>query len=84
MAGKAKLFLLLAGYSAVGFLLGVVLHNLLYALAVLAEGVDILITFLNILEVAAFLMAVILCPIALLVGLVGTFVMWKHISPEDI
>ena len=79
VAGKARLFLLLAGYSAVGFLLGVVLHNLLYALAVLAEGVDILITFLNILEAAAFLIAVLLCPIALLVGIVGTFVLWKRI-----
>ena len=79
ITGKPKLFLLLAGYSAVGFMLGIVLHNLFYALAIMAEQITILNTILNILEVGTFLIAVILCPIGLLVGIIGTFVLWKQI-----
>ena len=74
---KLRFFLLLTGYSAAGFVLGVVLHNAFYALAMLAADIPALPAVLNILEVGFFLVAVILCPLGLLVGLIGTIVMWK-------
>ena len=78
-AGKVKIFLLISGFSAVGFLVGVVLHNLLYALAMLAENLTIIHVILNILEAAAFIAAVILCPVGLLAGIIGTLTLWKNI-----
>lgn len=78
--GKVKTFLLLAGFSAVGFVLGVILHNAFYALSMLAEGMIVLQAVLGFLEGAFFLIAVILCPIALLVGIVGTLVLWKRLG----
>lgn len=79
ISGKAKIFHLLAGFSAVGFVLGVILHNVFYALAMLAEGMEVLNAILGFLEVAFFLIAVVLCPIGLLVGVVGTIVLWKNL-----
>lgn len=83
-AGKVRVFLLVAGYSAVGFLAGVVLHNLLYALAMLAENLAVIHVILNILEAAAFIAAVILCPVGLLVGIIGTLILWKTIPSGQI
>lgn len=63
-------FLLLTGGSAVGFPLCVVLHNLVYALFIVlfgegfwGPGGD---------EPFFFLIAIIICPIAFLVGVVGS------------
>jgi hypothetical protein len=81
-AGKVRVFLLVSGFSSVGFLVGVVLHNLLYALAMLAENLMVIHTILNVLEAAAFMAAVILCPIGLLVGIIGTLILWKNIPSE--
>ena len=78
ISGKAKRFLLIAGFSAIGFLTGVVLHNLFYALNTLTE-LAVLNAILGFFEGAFFLLAVILCPLGLLVGIVGTFIMWKQI-----
>lgn len=83
IAGKAKLFLLLAGFSAAGFVLGGVLHNVFYALAILAEDLKALNIAMNILEVGFFLIAVVACPIGLLAGIVGTFVLWKRLGAEE-
>jgi len=79
VSGKLKLFLLLLGYSSAGFLLGVVLHNVFYALGTLTGDIIILNTFINILEAAFFIIAVIICPICLLVGIVGTLILWKKL-----
>ena len=79
LSGKVKLFLLLSGFSATGFVLGVVLHNLFYALSTLTENLNTLNIVLNFFEVSFFLMAVILCPIGLLVGIVGTIILWKDL-----
>ena len=78
LTGKIKIFLLACGYAAAGFLLGVVLHNLFYALASMTTSA-ILSGFLGFLEGTFFILAVIACPLALLVGIVGTLVLWKDI-----
>jgi hypothetical protein len=76
--GKVKTFLLVCGYAAVGFLVGVVLHNLFYALASLTTSA-FLGGLLGLLEGAFFILAVPVCPLALLVGIVGTLILWKDI-----
>ncbi len=78
LGGKLKIFLLLAGFAAAGFLVGVVLHNLFYALASMTTSA-ILSGLLGFLEGTFFILAVLVCPLALLVGIVGTLVLWKDI-----
>jgi len=77
--GKLRLFLLLLGYSSAGFLLGVVFHNMLYALGTLIGDVAILDILINILGAAFFITAVIICPICQLIGIVGTLILWKKL-----
>ena len=65
---KKKLYVFLAGGGSAGFLIGAVLHNFLYALGVLTGwGV------FEFLHAAAFLIALIGCPIVFLVGVIGYF-----------
>jgi len=79
ITGKEKLFLLLSGYSAAGFVIGVVLHNLFYALGTITVDLAILNKLWNILEGGFFLVAVIICPICLLAGIIGSLLLWQKI-----
>jgi hypothetical protein len=74
IAGRLRKFLLLTGGSAVGFLVGVVLHNLLYAAAILTEPIIVLHYLCEFLHVAFFLIATILCPLGFIIGLLGSIV----------
>lgn len=67
---RPKSFLLLLAASALGFVVFAILHNLLYALG---EMTDLawLKALLGALHAAAFLIALLLCPVGVLVGLVG-------------
>jgi hypothetical protein len=60
--GKLKIFLLLTGGSAAGFVVFSVLHNLLYALLGFEEPV-------------CFLIAVVVCPVTFIIGAVGSIVL---------
>lgn len=82
ITGKIKTFLLIAGFSAIGFLVGVVLHNVFYALGTLTEEIALLKAFLGFLEGSFFLLAALLCPLGLLVGVIGTLVLWKQMQME--
>jgi hypothetical protein len=79
VTGKTKLFLLIAGFAGISFLVGVVLHNLFYALGMLAGDLPVLPAILSFLDGSFFLIAVVLCPLGLLVGIVGAFFHWKEI-----
>jgi hypothetical protein len=68
VGGMLKKFLLLTGGSAVGFLIFVLLHNMISAL-------------LNTEEPVFFIIATIVCPIAFLVGAVGTIVLAIKTKP---
>ncbi len=84
ISGKRKLFLLLSGFSSAGFLLGVVLHNLLYALGTITENSVIVNKIINFFEVAFFLAATIISPVGLIVGVVGTLIILKKSQPEKV
>ena len=73
--GKLKRFLLLTSGAAVGFFVAVLLHNAFYALAELSSNVTILGPLMEFLHAAFFFMAFPVCPLAFLVGVVGTIVL---------
>lgn len=73
---RLRRFLILTGYSAAGFFIGVLLHNFLYALAMITHGSKGLFTLFESLHVIFFLISTILCPIGLLVGMIGSIVMF--------
>lgn len=67
---RPKSFLLLLAFSALGFVVFAILHNLLYGLATMVD-LAWLKGMIRALHVAAFLIALLLCPVGVLVGLVG-------------
>ena len=79
LSGKVRTYLLIAGYAAAGFLVGIVLHNLFYALTPSVVGSALLTGVLGFLEGTFFVLSVIVCPLALLVGMLGTVVLWRQI-----
>jgi len=70
--GKLKKFLILTGASATGFFISVLLHNLIYGLFVAIFGVDFWVNIGLGDEPLFFLLAIIVCPIGFLVGVVGS------------
>jgi hypothetical protein len=68
-------FLILLGASLIGFPVFTILHNLFYALGEVASGVRVLAPVLASLEVAFFLIAVLVCPPGVLVGAVGSAIL---------
>lgn len=75
--GKLKVFLLLTGLSSMGFLIGVILHNLLYALSILLEHIIVLKYLMEILHVTFFFISVPLSPIGFLVGAIGSIILFR-------
>ncbi len=82
ISGKRKLFLLFSGFSSAGFSLFVVLHNLFYALGTVTGNLGILNKIISFFEVAFFLAAVIICPVGLIVGIVGTLILLRKSQSE--
>jgi hypothetical protein len=70
---RPKSFFLLFALSGLGFIVFAVLHNLFYAVgeATNAAWIDVVTEALH---VASFLVAVVICPCGVLVGLVGWLV----------
>jgi len=66
----------LALVAFAGFFLFGVLHNVFYGMAKLAAEMPVLPRILEVLSVAAFLAAVLLCPALLVLGLGGALFLW--------
>jgi len=71
-------FVILLIVSLVGFLVAVVLHNLLYALGEATKEVPAVKTAAEALHVAFFLIAIFLCPAGVLIGGVGSLIAWRR------
>jgi hypothetical protein len=69
-------YMVLLVSSLVGLPVAVVLHNLLYALGELARDVPVVKAIAEALHVAFFLIAVLLCPVGVLIGGIGGLVAW--------
>ena len=79
LAAKAKLtkiskaFFILTGASAAGIVIGSVLHNLVYALFIKLFGEGFWAGMGD--EPVFFIFAIIVCPVALLVGIIGSVIL---------
>jgi len=71
---KVKLFLLLLVASLVGFAVFVVVHNLFYAFGQMAADIIVLKQLLEFLHAVFFIVAILVCPAGVLIGLVGSIV----------
>jgi len=69
----SKVFLILTGASAIGMVVGSVLHNLVYALFIKIFGEGFWAGIGD--EPVFFIFATILCPLALLTGIIGGIVL---------
>ena len=69
----SKTFFILTGASAIGIVLGAMLHNLVYALFIKLFGEGFWAGLGD--EPVFFILSVIVCPIALLVGIIGSIVL---------
>jgi hypothetical protein len=72
--GKHRKLLILTGVSAVGFFIGILLHNFLYALAVVSGHIIILKYLFEFLHVVFFIVAVVVCPLGFAIGVISTIV----------
>ena len=68
---RAKRFVVLAVASAVGFAVFAVLHNVFYGFSKSFSDIAPLRQALEVLDVVSFLIALIVCPVGLLVGVIG-------------
>ncbi|MBA7636718.1 hypothetical protein ES703_44339 [subsurface metagenome] len=75
IGGRLKKFLLITGASAAGFFLSVLLHNFFYALGVIASQIAVLNYLMKALHVVFFYIAIFVCPIVFLVGMIGSIVL---------
>jgi hypothetical protein len=69
----ARVFFILTGASAIGMGLSMVLHNLVFALLIKLFGEGILGSMGD--EPVFFILATIICPLALLIGAIGSIVL---------
>ena len=77
VTGKLKKFQLLAGASALGIPVFAILHNVAYMLGIMWFGES---AWGNGDEPVFFILAVIVCPIGLLVGGIGTLILRRQRS----
>ena len=68
---RIKYFSILLIASLIGFFVFVVLHNVFYGLGQMAADINILRQLLDFLHAVFFLIALLICPAGILVGVVG-------------
>ncbi len=73
--GKLKLFLILTGITPIVALISVLLHNLVYGLMIYLFGQDFWGETGD--EAFFFIIALLVCPIVFLVGVIGSIIMFK-------
>jgi hypothetical protein len=79
---RAKSFLVLFGGSLIGFFVLAFLHNLLHAVGHAINGARGWISLVaEVSSGASFLVAVLLCPVGVVIGLVGFIVMRSRERP---
>jgi hypothetical protein len=74
--GKHRKLLILTGVSAAGFFVSIVLHNLLYALAIVASHIVVLKYIFEFLHAAFFILAILVCPLGFLIGATGSTIIF--------
>jgi len=78
VGGTLMKFLILTGASAAGFFVSAVLHNVFCGLGIEISHIVVLSQSMEVLHVVFFCLAIIVCPIGFLVGVVGSIVLAKR------
>ncbi|MEW6141829.1 MAG: hypothetical protein AB1597_01545 [Chloroflexota bacterium] len=73
---RHRLFLLLTGSAGIALVASLVLHNLVFAALIYLFGEDFWIETGTSDEPFFFILAVIVCPLAFIVGAVGSITIW--------
>ena len=73
---KCKNFLILFIASIIGFLIFAILHNVMYGLEKKVVDIIVLSQLLKFLDVLFFLIALLVCPSGILVGAIGSIVLY--------
>ncbi len=76
VGGALKRFLIITGSSATGFFVSVFLHNIFYGLSIITSQISILNFLMEILDIAFFIIAIFVCPLGFVIGLIGTIVVF--------
>jgi hypothetical protein len=84
VTGTLKRFLILTGGSATGFFVFVFLHNMFYGLAVITNQIPILSFVMEILHIAFFIIAIFVCPLGFVIGIIGTIAVFIKKRKENI
>lgn len=74
--GKHRKLLILTGVSAAGFFVSILLHNLLYALAIVASHIIVLKYIFEFLHAVFFILAIPVCPLGFLIGATGSTIIF--------
>ncbi len=74
--GKLRIFLIITGVSAAGFFIGVLLHNLFYALAVITRNIVVVNQLMQVFHVFFFLVSILICPLGFLIGSIGSIALF--------
>jgi hypothetical protein len=77
LGGLLKKFLLITGAAPIGAVVGVILHNVFYGVFIHFFGADFWDRTGIGDEPVFFILALIVCPIAFLVGIVGSIILFK-------
>ena len=84
VGGVLKRFLILTGSSATGFFVFVFLHNFFYGLGIIANQIPVLSLMMEILHAAFFIIAIFVCPLGFVIGVIGTTVVFIKKKKENI
>ena len=76
MIGKSKKFLILTGASATGFFISILLHNFIYGVFIYFFGSDFWERIGTGDEPFFFFVALFVCPIGFLIGVIGSIVLF--------
>ena len=74
--GVLKKYLILTGISATGFFVSIFLHNIFYGLSIITSQISILAFFMGIFDITFFIIAIFVCPLGLMIGIIGTIVVF--------
>jgi len=83
VGGALKKFLILTGISAGGFFVSVFLHNIFYGLSIITNQISILSFVMEMLDIAFFIIAIFICPLAFAIGLIGTIIIFIKKKKEN-
>ena len=79
---KLRKYLLLTGIPAISFFIFIFLHNIFYALAEISGDIIILKYLMKFLEGIFFIIAILICPLIFLIGVIGSIISFIKIRKK--